>query len=186
MTNKIYDMSEIAKSARSVVSTQSKQAISEHAQKPKVFDTMIIGAGAAGLAAAIYCARYKLKTLVISKEIGGVVVDAHIVENYPGFKKISGLELMEKFHEQGKDFGVEVIQDEIVDIKENKSFKVKTKKKEYSSKTLILAMGSERRKLDVLGEKKYRGKGISYCYTCDAPLSKNRTVAVVGGSDSAA
>ena len=86
----------------------------------EIYDVVIIGAGAAGLAAAIYAARYKLKTLVISKEMGGVVVDAHTVENYPGFKKISGMELMDKFHEHVKDFGVEIIQDEIIDIKKNK------------------------------------------------------------------
>lgn len=151
-----------------------------------VYDIIIVGAGAAGLAAAIYAARYKLKTLVISKEIGGVVVDAHTVENYPGFKKISGLELMDKFHEQAKEFGVEVRQDEITDIKRNKLFNVKTKKRECQAKTLILAMGSQRRRLEVPGEKNFRGKGISYCYTCDAPFSKNKTVAVIGGSDSAA
>jgi len=152
----------------------------------EVYDTIILGAGAAGLAAAIYAARYKLKTLVISKEIGGVVIDAHAVENYPGFKKISGFELMEKFHKQAKDFGVKIMQNEITDIKKNKIFRVITNKESYKSKTLILAMGSERRKLDVPGEKEFRKKGVSYCYTCDAPLSKDKTVAVVGGSDSAA
>lgn len=152
----------------------------------EVYDIIIVGAGAAGLAAAIYAARYKLKTLVISKEIGGVVVDAHTVENYPGFKKISGLELMDKFYEHAKDFGVEIVQDEIIDIKKNKYFKLKSNKKECNAKTLVLAMGSERRKLNVRGEKKFRKKGVSYCYTCDAPLSKDRTVAVVGGSDAAA
>jgi len=152
----------------------------------KKYDVIIIGAGAAGLGAAIYCARYKLKTLVVSKEIGGVIVDAHKVENYPGFKDISGLELMDKFQEQAKNFGVEVRQDEILDIKKEKDFKIKTKKEGCEAKALILAMGSERRKLEIKGEKEFRGKGVSYCYTCDAPFSKDKEVAVIGGSDSAA
>ena len=82
----------------------------------KKYDVIIIGAGAAGLAAAIYCARYKLKTLVVSKELGGVIIDAHKVENYPGFKEIPGIELMDKFQEHAKSFGVEVRQDEIIEI----------------------------------------------------------------------
>ncbi len=152
----------------------------------EIYDVVIIGAGAAGLAAAIYAARYKLKTEVISKEIGGVIVDAHVVENYPGFKKISGLELMDKFQEHAKEFGVKIIQDEIIDIKRDKNFIVKTKKEKCEAMTLILAMGSERRRLVVPGEKEFKGKGVSYCYTCDAPFSKDKTVAVIGGSDSAA
>lgn len=152
----------------------------------KKYDVIIVGAGAAGLGAAIYCARYKLKTLVISKEIGGVIVDAHKVENYPGFKDITGLELMDKFQEQAKSFGVEVRQDEIIEISKEEPFKVKTKKEECEAKALILAMGSERRKLIVPGEKKFTKRGVSYCYTCDAPFSKDKEVAVIGGSDSAA
>ena len=152
----------------------------------KKYDVIIIGAGAAGLAAAIYCARYKLKTLVVSKELGGVIIDAHKVENYPGFKEIPGIELMDKFQEHAKSFGVEVRQDEIIEISKKEPFKVKTKKESCEAKALILAMGSERKRLDVHGEKEFRGKGISYCYTCDAPFSKDKTVAVLGGSDSAA
>ncbi len=149
-----------------------------------MYDVIIIGGGAAGLTAAIYSVRYKLKTAVIAKEMGGVIVNTHEIENWPGEKSISGLDLMNKFEEQAKSLGVETKEEEVKKIK--KGFKVITDKAEYETKTIILAMGTKRRKLNIPGEDKLAGKGVSYCATCDAAFFKDKTVAVVGGNDSAA
>ena len=150
-----------------------------------MYDTIIIGCGAAGLTAAIYTARYNLKTLVIYKEFGGVIIEAPMVENFPGFKEISGMDLMKKMKEQAENLGVEFQEGEVIDIKDK--FTVTTKSnKEFRSKTLILALGTKRRKLNLENEDKYVGKGISYCATCDAPFYKDKTVAVVGAGNAGA
>ncbi|MBW2990968.1 FAD-dependent oxidoreductase [Candidatus Woesearchaeota archaeon] len=153
-----------------------------------MYDIIIIGAGFAGFSAAIYSARYNLKTLVIAREPGGAINIASEVENYPGFKKISGLELMKHFEEQAKSFGAELVVDEVEGvIKQEKSFKVETRqKKEFEAKTVILAMGTQRRKLEVLGAKEFEGKGVHYCATCDGAFYRDKVVAVIGGSNSAA
>lgn len=150
-----------------------------------MYDLIIVGAGPAGLSAAIYAARYKLNTLVIAKETG-TLSEAHIVENYPGFKSITGLELMQKFKEHVSYFKVPIIEEEVRTIRKNKNFKVYTDKNTYESKTVILAIGTKRKKLNLPNEDKYLRKGITYCYTCDAPFMFDKNVAVVGGSDSAA
>lgn len=151
-----------------------------------MYDVIIIGGGAAGLTAAIYASRYKMNTLVIAKEIGGVIVNTHKIENWPGEKKISGLEIMNKFEEQAKELGVEIKEEEVKKIKKNENFKVFTDKAEYEGKTVILAMGTQRRKLNIKGEDKFSGKGVSYCATCDAAFFKDKVVGVIGGSDAAA
>ncbi|UCH12270.1 MAG: FAD-dependent oxidoreductase [Candidatus Omnitrophota bacterium] len=149
-------------------------------------DLIIVGGGAAGLAAGIYAARYKLHTLLISKP-GGAALDAPWVENYPGFDSISGMELISKFEKQVKDLGVEVIGEEVKSItKKGDEFVITTNKKDYESKTVILALGREKNKLDVPGEADYAGKGVSYCATCDAPLFSGKIAGVVGGANSAA
>lgn len=152
-----------------------------------MYDAIIIGAGPAGFSAAIYAARYKLKTLIIGKHLGGLIMDAHKVENYPGFKSVSGIELMNKFEEQARNLGVEVREGEVVSVKKiDDGFEIEDKEaKKYQTKTLILATGTERRKLNVPGEDKFLGKGVSYCAICDAPFFRNKNVAVVGGNDSA-
>lgn len=150
------------------------------------YDVIIIGGGPAGLTAAIYTARNKLKTLILARD-KGVLSYAHIIENYPGFKSISGLELIDKFEEQAKEFGVEIKNEEALRInKIGEKFKVETRENFYESLAIILALGTEKAKLNVEGEDKFIGKGISYCVTCDAPLFKDKIVAVVGGSNSAA
>ena len=150
-------------------------------------DLIIIGGGCCGLAASIYAARYNLKTLVISKEIGGVLNEAHIVENYPGYRSISGMELMMKIREHAEGLGVELVDDEVGRAeKKNGKFIITTGTKQYESKTVLLAPGLKRRHLNIPGEDKFAGKGISYCYTCDAPFFKDKIVGVVGGNDSAA
>jgi thioredoxin reductase (NADPH) len=156
-----------------------------------MFDSIIIGAGPAGLTASIYAARYKLKSLVIGNPIQSMATEAYLIENFPGFKSISGIELIEKMVEQAKNLGVEIIEEEVVEIKKKKikdknEFEVKTKTgKKIRTKTLILALGTEKKRLDVPGEKELLGRGISYCATCDAPLFKDKIVAVVGGANSA-
>ena len=147
-------------------------------------DLIIIGGGPAGLAAAIYGARYMLNTILICKDHGGAIAEAHLVENYPGFESISGLDLAGNFRKQAKKLGVEIKEEEAEGIKKEKEgFLVNNK---YKGKKVILAVGTWRRKLHIPGEKEYIGKGVSYCATCDAPFYKGKVVGVVGGSNSAA
>ncbi len=153
-----------------------------------IYDTIIIGSGCAGCTAAIYATRYKLKTLMIGKDFG-LLAEAAEVENFPGFKKISGIELLKKFHEHCKALGVEILQEEVTKIVKDKKenlFKVFTRENEYFGKTIIIAIGLARRKLNIPGEEKLIGRGISYCATCDAAFTKDKVAAVVGGADSAA
>lgn len=172
-----------------------------------MYDSIIIGSGAAGLTASIYLSRYKLSHLIFGELPGGQGLTAHIVENYPGFISIPGPELMQKFVEHAKSYGVTIMAKKIVGIDPPSShfgrlrrpslgtsvgaggirrFKVKTDSgEEYEAKSLILAMGATHRALNVPGEEKFLGKGVSYCATCDAPLYKGKTVAVVGGGNSA-
>ncbi len=173
-----------------------------------VYDLIILGTGASGLTASIYSSRYKLNHLVFGEKPGGQIVDAHLIENYPGFKSITGAELAEKFFDHAKGYGVEIIGEAIGQIRkvdvsgslegatsvseagtshaEELIYEVATKSgKSYQAKTLILAMGARHRALNVPGEDVFLGRGVSYCATCDAPLYKGKTVAVVGGGDSA-
>lgn len=151
----------------------------------ETYDTIIIGAGPAGMTSAIYAARYKLKTLVISKDVGGVANLAHKVENWPGILNITGIKLMQNFKEHVKSLGVEIVEDEVDKI--TKKFEIITKgDKRFKAKTLILALGTIRRKLNIPGEDEFIGRGVSYCYTCDAVFFKGKTVCVIGGSNSAA
>lgn len=150
----------------------------------KTWDVIIIGGGPSGYSAAIYCGRYKLKTLVITKEVGGLLNEAHVIEDYPGFKSIKGSELGRLFKEHAEAYNVKTYIDEVINVeKKDKLFFVYTKSgKIFESKALIVATGSNRRKLGVPGENL---KGISYCAECDAPLYKNKIVAVIGGGNSA-
>ena len=160
------------------------------------YDFLILGAGGSGLAGAMYAARLGLKTLVLgishSTElpIGGVITTTNLVENYPGFKKLTGLELAKKLEEHAKDYELVTIKNEkVTDVKKTKEgFIITTNKAEYSGKTILFATGTKWRKLpeSVKGSSKFENKGISYCALCDSPLFKNKIVAVVGGSDSAA
>ncbi|MEA2088328.1 MAG: thioredoxin-disulfide reductase [Patescibacteria group bacterium] len=152
-----------------------------------LYDVIIIGAGPAGYTASIYASRYKLKNLIISKEQGGQINEAHLVENYPGFISISGTELMSKFKEQSEKLGAEIILKEIKRIiKEKNDFVVITENNEkYFAKTIILAMGMGYRKLEIPGEKEFIGKGVSFCFVCDGMFFRDKTVAVIGGGDSA-
>ena len=154
-----------------------------------MYDMVIVGGGPAGLSAAIYANRYKMKNVVITRERYGLLALTHLVENWPGEIKISGLDLMKKLEKHALALGTEIVDGEVVRIEKNEdnTFKVITKSgKEYTSKTVLIAIGMERRKLNVPGEKDYLNHGVSYCATCDGALFTGRTVAVIGGSDSAA
>jgi thioredoxin reductase (NADPH) len=150
------------------------------------YDVLILGGGPAGLTAALYATRYNLKTLVISKDSGGTANLAPEIENWPGFIG-NGIELMKRFKEQAELFGAKIENVEIKSVeKESGKFIVKAGPKEFGGKTLIIALGTENRKLEVPGEKEFLGKGVSYCATCDGNFFRNKTVAVVGGANSAA
>ena len=149
------------------------------------YDLIIIGAGPAGLTAGIYAARSGLKTAIISKDIGGTANSILKIENWPGYSG-TGTELMKKFYEQLKKYNIEIISEKVSDIKkEGEEFFIKTEKNKFISNSLILATGSERRNLKIPGEERLKGKGVSYCVTCDSFFFKNKTVAVIGGSDCA-
>ncbi|MEM4755642.1 MAG: FAD-dependent oxidoreductase, partial [Candidatus Woesearchaeota archaeon] len=153
-----------------------------------IYDFIIIGGGASGYSAAIYAARYGMKTLVITKERGGLITTTHLVENWPGFAKISGQELMDKIEAHVKEYPVTIVDDYVTTAeKKGLVFLLTTESgKQYQGYALLLATGTKRRILNVPGEKEYYGKGVSYCATCDGPLFRNKRVGVVGGSDSAA
>lgn len=150
-------------------------------------DLIIIGVGPAGLMASIYASRYKIEHLVIGQTAGGTVTLASKVENFPGFNSISGLALAEKMLEQVKYLGAEVVLKMVGRIeKVDGGFRVITEdNQEYETQTLIVATGTERRKLNIPGENEYLGKGVSYCAACDAPFFRDKTVALIGGSDAA-
>jgi thioredoxin reductase (NADPH) len=150
------------------------------------YDVIIIGGGPAGLTAGIYAARRNLKTLIITMMVGGQVLLSEKICNYPGFLSVSGMNFIKKVQKQAERAGAEIILDEVKEIlPQGKEYLVKTPTKEFLAKAVILAFGKKPRKLNVPGEEKFIGKGVSYCVTCDAPLYKNKTVAVVGGGNSA-
>lgn len=152
-----------------------------------MFDTIIIGSGPAGVAAAIYAIRREMKILVIGKEMGGQLAWAGEIENYPGIESIPSYELIEKFRAHLKSAGIENITAEVkrIDKLDDGNFKVHTNKEEYLTKTIIIGMGLTPRRLAIKGEEKLNGRGVSYCANCDGPLFKNKNIAVVGGGNAA-
>jgi len=154
----------------------------------KNYDLIIIGAGPAGLSASIYAARYKLEHLIFGIERGGQMNEIYEIENWPGDISVSGAKLIEKMIAHVENYGIKIKQESVISIKKNESsiFEVKTSSGVYESKNLILAMGARYKKMNIPGEKEFIGKGVSYCATCDAMFFKNKTVAVVGGGNSAA
>ena len=154
----------------------------------EIYDLIIVGGGPAGMSSAIYGSRSKLKTLVLesNRKTGGQVADYEEMENYPGVPETSAPELMDNFKKHAEKFGTEFARGEVVDI-ENKGFKkvVKTKDEEYITKSVILATGAEPRKLGIEGEEEFKGKGVSYCATCDAEFYEGLEVVVIGNGNSA-
>jgi len=152
------------------------------------WELVIIGAGPAGLAAGIYAVRSGLKTLILEEKIaGGTVVDAPVIENYLGFPSISGFDLAQKMVDHAKNLSISIHEFEAItklNLKDEEKI-VTTDKGTYSTKALITASGSRYRELGVLGEREFRGRGVSYCGLCDGPLFKGKRVLVVGGGNSA-
>ena len=152
-----------------------------------MYDLIIIGGGPAGFTAGIYAQRYALKTLLIEKEsLGGQVMTTDIIENYPGFPKLTGPELVEKFEEHVKGLDLEIKQSEVLSIEDKGEEKiVKTTEGDLSTRAIILSPGAHPSELGVPGEKEFRGRGVSYCGTCDGPFFRNQRILVVGGGDTA-
>jgi len=152
------------------------------------YDVVIIGAGPAGLAAAVYTGRGRLRTVVLEKAIpGGQILLTDWVENYPGFPDgIAPFDLMDSFRKQAEKFGAAIETDEARGIRrEEKFWVVGGQSKEYSARSVIIASGAAYRKLGIPNETRLTGKGVSYCATCDGPFFRDAVVAVVGGGDNA-
>mgnify|MGYP006282618557 CR=1 FL=1 len=153
------------------------------------FEMLIIGGGPAALSAALYSKRKQLSTAVVAKEIGGQLLWTNEIQNYPGYSSISGYGLLKKFQEHLEEYEPNIIEGETVQqlqLGEDKLFNITTDSgKNFSGKSVIIASGKRPRRLQVPGEKKLTGKGVSYCTTCDAPLFADRDVAVIGGGNAA-
>ncbi len=151
------------------------------------YDTVVIGAGVAGLSAALYLARGGAKSMVFEKEApGGQLVLTDNIENYPAIEEIGGVELAQKLMKHAQKFGAEIKYEEVKELNpKDDHVIVKTKNSEIKAGYVIVALGSNPRKLDIPGEDEYRGKGVSYCATCDAAFFKDKECIVVGGGDSA-
>lgn len=149
-----------------------------------IYDVIVVGGASASLTAAIYSSRLKLKTLVITKDMGGQVLLNPEIKNYPGFLSIRSLDLMRKFEEQALNSGAEIVYDEVIEIKDKEDgFVVRTLTEEYESKTIILAFGNTPKSLEVPGEKKLYGKGLSYSAIAHGHLFAKKVVMVVGWED---
>lgn len=152
-----------------------------------ILDTIIVGAGLSGYGAALYAGRFKMNSVIISKDMGGTINWAHVVDNYPGIPNIEGIDLADKIKEHALKFGTQLKLEEVEYLqKEDDYFKVRTDKTEYLTNTVIIATGRQRKKLGIPGEEELHGNGVHTCAICDGYLYKGKTVAVVGGSDSAA
>ncbi len=157
-------------------------------KEAKTYQVIIIGGGPAGMTAGLYASRARLHTLLIENGLyGGQMTTTELIENYPGFPQgVSGEELSRLMEEQAKRFGMETISDEVLEIGLDQDLKrVKTFEGEFVCRALIICTGTEYRKLGVPGEEQFRGRGISYCATCDGAFFKDSKIIVVGGGDSA-
>lgn len=152
-----------------------------------LYELIIIGAGPAGITAAVYAARKRLNFLVITQDIGGQTILSADIENYTGYQFVTGPELVAKFEEHMRQFSVPLKENEAVlkITRDKDAITIKTDKDTYQSRTVIIASGRRARKLEVPGEDKLMNKGVSYCSTCDGPLFRDRDVAVIGGGNSA-
>ncbi|MEM3365207.1 MAG: FAD-dependent oxidoreductase [Candidatus Methanomethyliaceae archaeon] len=155
-------------------------------QQSRVYDVIIVGCGPAGVSAAIYTKRKMLDVLVISKDIGGQVLLTGFIENYPGFDGVRGEALVEIFERQLKGLGVDVKIGDVERVERDcEIFKVISSEGNFSGKAVIVTGGSTYKRLNVPGEERLIGRGVSFCATCDAPFARNREVAVVGGGNAA-
>jgi len=170
-----------------IIFPEAEEAAKPVVDETKIYELIIIGGGPAGLTAAVYSARKRIDTLLVTKDIGGQVLLTSEVENYLGYQYISGEELIEKFKQQVYQYPIAIKETaEVVKIdKKDKIFTVETSGGEsYQARVLIIASGKRSRPLNVKGEKELVGRGVSYCSVCDAPLFVGRDVAVIGGSNS--
>ncbi len=154
----------------------------------KTYDLIIIGSGPAGLAASVYASRYKLEHLIFGAEEGGQMNEIYDIENWLGDTRISGHDLVARFVAHVENYGVKIKKESVSSLKKNEdgTFNVETAQGSYATKSLILATGAKPRKMNIPGEKEFTGRGVSYCATCDAGFFREKTVAVVGGGNSAA
>ncbi|MEN0589380.1 thioredoxin-disulfide reductase [Kurthia gibsonii] len=153
----------------------------------KIYDVVIIGAGPAGMTAAVYASRANLATLMLERGIpGGQMANTEEVENYPGFDTILGPELSTKMFEHAKKFGAEYAYGDVSEVIDGKEYKtIKAGSKEYKTRAIIITTGAEYKKMGVPGENELGGRGVSYCAVCDGAFFKNKNLIVVGGGDSA-
>ncbi|WP_026694495.1 thioredoxin-disulfide reductase [Peribacillus kribbensis] len=153
----------------------------------KIYDVIIIGAGPAGMTAAVYTSRGNLSTLMIERGVpGGQMANTEEVENYPGFETILGPELSTKMFDHAKKFGAEYAYGDVKSVVDGKEYKtVKVSNKEYKGRAVIISSGAEYKKIGVPGEKELGGRGVSYCAVCDGAFFRNRELFVIGGGDSA-
>lgn len=150
-----------------------------------IYDLIIIGGGPAGVTAGIYAVRQKLKALLLTKSFGGQIAHKAVeIENYPGFEKISSVELIERFENQVKSKDIEIKNEKVIKLSKEEFFNIFTEGGNVlQAKAVIIATGAEPRKLGVKGEAEFIGKGVSYCPACDGPLFSNKKVAVIGGGE---
>ncbi len=152
------------------------------------YDLVIVGAGPAGCSAGLYAGRFLLNTLIIYEKLGGMIADAWEVDNYPGIQRVSGSELSLKLFEHAKSYGVDAllgVVEEIRKVEDLFHIFAREREREIRARCVIIATGEKRRKLGVPGEDELLGKGVSYCAICDAPLFKEKVVALVGGGNTA-
>ncbi len=151
------------------------------------YDMICIGGGPASLSAAIYAHRFMFKVLIIAKEFGGLITKTHLVENYPGFPAVSGYDLMQNFKKHVEHFKIEIKEEEVSEAKkEGEDFSITTPSGTYTARCVVIATGTKHRMLGIPGEKEFANRGVSFCATCDATFFRDKTVAVIGGGDSAA
>jgi thioredoxin-disulfide reductase len=153
------------------------------------YDVLIVGGGCGGYPAGMYASRFNLKVGIITKLRGGLITTTHLVENYPGFISLTGSELAKKLEDHALHYGAEILDDQVDKIEKKGNvfyLKLAFSNKELSAKSIILATGTKHKHLGVKGEEEFKGKGVSYCATCDGGFFKEKVVGIVGGSDSAA
>ena len=149
-----------------------------------MYDIIIVGAGPAGLTAALYAGRTKKKVLVLEAKVyGGQIINTNKIVNYPGFQEINGVDFATKLYDQVINMGVEIVFDKVINI-DTKNMNVITNNKTYNTKAIILAMGVQNKKTGLINEDRYLGKGLSYCATCDGSFYKDKDVCVYGGESS--
>lgn len=157
----------------------------------EIYDCIVVGAGIAGLTASLYLARQGLKIIVIGKDLGGQLKLASDIQNYPGFTSINGMDLIRRIEKQVRNYSVNIMYDEVIKIEETyrdgkKLFKLRTVKGcEYETLSVILALGKTPKELNVPGEREFKGRGISYCVVCDAPLFRNKSTALISWGEHA-